>query len=172
MLALEDLVEAADRVLDLHVDPWRARELLRHVEGLGQEALDLAGPVDGHLVLIGQLVDAQDGDDVLELAVALEHLLHLIGHPEVLLPQDLGFEDRGGGVERVHRRIDALLRDRSRQGGGGVQVREGRGRRRVGEVVGRHVDGLNRGDRALPSRGDPLLKLAHLGFQRGLIADL
>ena len=44
--------------------------------------------------------------------------------------------------------------------------------RRVGEVVGRHVDGLDRGDRALARRGDPLLQLAHLGLQRRLVAHL
>ena len=47
---------------------------------------------------------------------------------------------------------------------------ERRGRGRVGEVVGRHVDGLHRRDRALVGRGDALLQLAHLGGQRGLVA--
>ena len=54
----------------------------------------------------------------------------------------------------------------------GVEVGEHRGRRRVGEVVGRHVDGLHRGDRALAGRGDALLQLAHLGLQRRLVAHL
>lgn len=36
------------------------------LEGLGEEALDLAGAGDGHLVLLRQLVHTQDGDDVLE----------------------------------------------------------------------------------------------------------
>ena len=47
---------------------------------------------------------------------------------------------------------------------------EGVGRGRVGEVVGGHVDGLHRGDRALVGRGDALLQLAHLGGERGLVA--
>ena len=68
--------------------------------------------------------------------------------------------------------IDALLGDRPRQRRGRVEVGEHRGRRRVGEVVGRHVDGLDRGDRALPGRGDPLLELTHLGLERRLIAHL
>ena len=53
-----------------------------------------------------------------------------------------------------------------------VQVREDRRGRRVGEVVGRHVDGLHGGHRALAGRGDALLQLAHLGLQRRLVADL
>ena len=48
---------------------------------------------------------------------------------------------------------------------------EGGGRRRVGEVVGRHVDGLHRGDRALLRGGDALLQLAHLGGEGRLVAD-
>ena len=44
-------------------------------------------------------------------------------------------------------------------------------RRRVGEVVGRHVDRLHRGDRAGLRRGDALLQLPHLGGERRLVAD-
>ena len=45
----------------------------------------------------------------------------------------------------------------------------GRGRR-IGQVVGRHVDRLHRGDRALLGRGDALLQGAHVGRQGRLIA--
>ena len=44
---------------------------------------------------------------------------------------------------------------------GRVEMREGRRRRRVGQVVGGHVHGLDRGDRAGLGRGDALLQLAH-----------
>ena len=72
--------------------------------------------------------------------------------------------------ERIDRGIDALLRDRARQHRGGVEVRErGRGRR-IGEIVGRHVDRLHRGDRALGGGGDALLQRAHVGRERRLIA--
>ena len=43
--------------------------------------------------------------------------------------------------------------------------------RRVGEVVGRHVDRLHGGDRAGARRGDALLQLPHLGRERRLVAD-
>ena len=72
--------------------------------------------------------------------------------------------------ERIDRGIDALLGDRARQHRGGVEVRERGRRRRVGEVVGRHVDCLHRGDRPLGGRGDALLQRAHVGRQRRLIA--
>ncbi len=72
--------------------------------------------------------------------------------------------------ERVDGGVDAELGDRAAEHGGRIQVRE-RGRRcRVGQVVGRHVDGLDRRDRALVGRGDPLLQTAHVGAQRRLVA--
>ena len=50
-------------------------------------------------------------------------------------------------------------------------MRERGGGRRVGQVVGRHVDRLHRRDRALLRRGDALLQGAHVGRERRLIAD-
>jgi hypothetical protein len=42
-------------------------------------------------------------------------------------------------------------------------------RRRVGQVVGGHVNGLHRGDRTLVGGGDAFLQRAHVGGQRRLI---
>src|ERR1022692_1614560 len=66
------------RVGQLDVFARHARELLGHVEGLREEALDLARARNGELVLVRQLVDAQDGDDVLQIFVALQHALHVL----------------------------------------------------------------------------------------------
>ena len=67
--------------------------------------------------------------------------------------------------------VDALLRDRAREHCGGVEVRErGRGRR-VGHVIGGHVDRLHRSDRALGRGCDALLQRAHVGRERRLITD-
>ena len=95
-----------------------------------------------------------------------------VGDPVVLLADDVRLEDRRRRVERVHRRVDALLGDRPREHRRGVEVGEHRGGRRVGEVVGRDVDRLHRGHRAVARRGDALLQLAHLRLQRRLVADL
>src|SRR5262249_61446562 len=67
VLAVDDLAEAADGLLDGHVLPRTARERLRHAERLGQEPLDPARPRHRELLLVRELVDAQDGDDVLQV---------------------------------------------------------------------------------------------------------
>src|SRR4051812_42737199 len=172
VLAVDDLAERAHGVVDRDVRARRAGERLGDVKRLRQEALDLARALHRHLVLVGELVDAEDRDDVLELLVALQDLLDARRDLVVLLADDVRLEDRRGRVERVDRRVDALLRDAAREHRRRVEVREHRRGRRVGEVVGRHVDGLHRRHRALARRGDPLLQLAHLGLERRLVADL
>jgi len=64
------------RIADFHLT-WGAGEDLRDVEGLRQEALDLARARDGHLVLLAQLVHAQDGNDILQVLVVLQSTLLL-----------------------------------------------------------------------------------------------
>src|SRR3954469_4924442 len=85
VLAVDDLLERAHRLVDGHVHARRPGERLGDVERLREEALDLARALHRDLVLVGQLVDAEDRDDVLKLAVALEDLLHPRGDVVVLL---------------------------------------------------------------------------------------
>jgi hypothetical protein len=66
----------------------------------------------------------------------------------VLFADDAGVEQAAVGVERVDRGVDALLGDLAVEHRRGVEVGKGGRGRRVGEVVGGHVDGLHRGDRA------------------------
>ena len=89
----------------------------------------------------------------------------------VLLADVLRVQDPRGRVERVDRRVDALLRDRPRQHRRRVEVGERGVRSRVGDVVGGDVDRLHRGDRVTTGRGDPLLQLTHLVGQRRLVTD-
>ena len=89
----------------------------------------------------------------------------------MLLAHDGGVKSRAGGRQRVNGRVDAQLRDGAGEDRGGVQVRERGGRCRVGQVVCGDVDGLDGRDGALLGGGDALLQLAHLGGQRGLVAD-
>src|SRR5690349_6692002 len=57
--AVDDHLEALDRLLERHELAGRTREHFGDVEGLRQEALDLARAGHGQLVLGGQLVHAQ-----------------------------------------------------------------------------------------------------------------
>src|ERR671930_1735536 len=106
VLAVEDLGEALDRVLELHVLDGRARELLGDEVRLREEALDLPRTRHDQPVLVGELVDAEDGDDVLEVLVALENLLDARRRPVVVVGDDPRLERAREGVERVHRRVD------------------------------------------------------------------
>src|SRR3990172_4353554 len=68
-------LEALDGVLYAHVLAGRAGELLRDEERLREEPLDLPRPRDDHLVLLRELVHAEDGDDVLKVLVLLDYIL-------------------------------------------------------------------------------------------------
>src|SRR6266567_1376660 len=109
VLALADRLERGHRVGQRHELTRLAGELLGHEHRVREEPLDPPGPLDRDLVLFRQLVDAEDGDDVLQFLVSLQDPLHLAGHLVVLVPDVLGVQDARGGVERVDRREDALL---------------------------------------------------------------
>ena len=141
------------------------------MEGLREELLNLTSTVDRKALLLGQLVHTQNGDDVLKVGVLLQELLDLDGDAIVLLANDRGIEGVGRRRERVDGREQAKRRNATRKDRGGIEVRERRGRRRVGQVVCRDVDGLDRGNGARLGRGDALLEVAHLGSQRGLVAN-
>ena len=122
------------------------------------------------LVFLGQLVDTKDRDDVLEVAIALQHALRLTGRVVVLLAHDERIQNARGGCQRIDGRVDAQLRQVALESNGRVEVAEGRGRGRVGVVVRGHVNGLQRGDRTGLGRGDAFLKAGHLRGQVGLVA--
>src|SRR5439155_2297702 len=56
-----------------------AGEALGHVEGLGEEALELPRPRHRQLVLVRELFHAEDGDDVLEGFRAADDIQKLLG---------------------------------------------------------------------------------------------
>ena len=109
------------------------------------------------LVLLGQLVHTENGNDILERLVVLEDLLDGRRDLVVLRTDDTGVKHTRLGVERVDGGVDTKLSDRTRQHGGGVQVREGGGRSGIRQIVSGHVDGLHGGDGTLLGRGDTLL---------------
>jgi peptide chain release factor 1 len=89
----------------------------------------------------------------------------------VLFAHHLRIENPARRVQRVDGGVDAEFRNRAAEHRGRVEVAEGRRGRGVREVVGGHVDRLDGGDRSLLGRSDPLLKFAHVGRERRLVAD-
>src|SRR5690606_13222957 len=169
VLAVQDRLEAGEGIFQRNVLAGCAGEYFGNREGLREETFDFTGAVYGELVVFAQLVHAEDGDDVLQFLVALQDRLYATGHVVVLLADDQRVELAAGGVERVDGGVDTQLGDVTRQYHGSVKVREGGGRRGVGQVVRGYVYGLDRGDRTGLGRGDALLQLAHLFCQGRLV---
>src|SRR5205085_3729786 len=126
VLAFDDFLEPADGVGDGHVLALEAGELLRDEERLREEPLDLARPRDGQLVVFGELVDAENRDDVLQILVALQNLFDRTRHAVVFVAENAWIENPGRRGERVDGRVDTELGDLPRQVGRRVEVREGR----------------------------------------------
>ena len=78
-LAVADFFEAADRFGERRDLARLAGEHFGHEERLRQEPLDAAGAMHDELVFFGQFIDAEDRDDVLQFAVALQNRLHAAG---------------------------------------------------------------------------------------------
>src|SRR3954447_7025782 len=114
VLALGERLEGGDGLVERDVLALDAGELLGHEERLRQEALDAPGPGHGDLVLLRQLVDAQDRDDVLEVLVALQDLLGALSDVVVLLADVARVQDAGDRVQRIDRRVDPEVGDRPR----------------------------------------------------------
>lgn len=123
------------------------------------------------LVLLGQLIHTENGNDILERLVVLEDLLDGGGDVVVLLANDTGVEHTGLGVEGVDGGVDTQLGDGTGQHSGGVQMGEGGGGSRISQIVSGHVDGLDGSDRTLLGGGDTFLHTTHIGGEGGLVTD-
>ena len=168
---LEEGAEAFNGLGELDEFAWLAGEDLTHEEWLGEESLDLSGTGDGELILFGQLVHTQNGDDILKGLVVLEELLHTTSNVVMNVTDDGGVEHTGGGIKRIHGGIDTELGQGTRQHSGGVQVSEGGGGGGISQIISGHVDGLNGGDGTLLGGGNSLLEGTKIGGEGGLVTD-
>ena len=87
VLSFGDLLKPLDRLGDGYVLALESRELLGDEERLRQEPLNLARARDRQLVVFGELVDAENRDDVLEVLITLQDLLHRSSNRVVLLSE-------------------------------------------------------------------------------------
>src|SRR3989344_3693503 len=93
VVAFENLGKTLDGVFDGNVFAGRTSKLLGDEEWLGEEALDLAGAGNGEFIFVGEFVDAQNGDDVLEVFVALKDFLDALGGVVVVAAEDVWGQD-------------------------------------------------------------------------------
>src|SRR5689334_2661557 len=119
---LDDPLEAADRILELDVLSRNAGKLFRHEEGLREEFLDFAGARDAQLVGVGELIHAENVDDVLEILVRLQDFLHPLRNIVMLVADDARLEDARSRIKRIDRGIDAEFRNLAAQNGRGVEM--------------------------------------------------
>ena len=171
VVAHEEAGEGVDGVVELDVVTSHASEDLGDLEGLGEELGDLAGAVDGELVLLGELVDTEDGNDVLELLVLGEHLDDVLGDVVVVDGDDVGVHDTGGALEGVDGGVDTGLGDGTVEDSGGVKVGEGGGGGGIGDIIGGDVDGLDGGNGTLGGGGNALLEHTEILSEGGLVTD-
>ena len=95
--AVNNHLEATDRFLERNVLTGRARKHFGHVEGLGQEALDLTSTRHGELVFRRQFVHTENCDDVAQFLVLLQRFLNAAGDRVVFFADDVGVDLTGRG---------------------------------------------------------------------------
>ena len=129
-------------------------------------------PLDRLAIRRAQFLDAEQRDDFLQLAVMGDRFAHVLRGAVMRLADQTRIEQarRRGAADRPR---DTCPRPPCRATARSRQSRwlEDRGHRRIGEIVGRHVNRLDRGDRGAGDRGDALLQLGDFGGERRLIAD-
>src|SRR6185312_12331045 len=106
VFAFHDFLEAADGVRKLHILARPAGELLGYVKRLGKEVLDAARAANSLLIVVAQFVDSENGDDVLQILIALQNLLHTLGCVVMLLAQNAGIENTGCGRQWIDGRVN------------------------------------------------------------------
>eukprot|EP00128_Syssomonas_multiformis_P016704 Colp12_sorted_trinity150504_noHs@24768 len=170
-LTTKNGLEALNGVRELDKTARRASEDLSDLEGLRQETLDLTGTGDGELILLGQLIHTQNGNNILERLVVLEDLLDTTGSVVVLLTDNAGVENTRGRVEGIDGGVNTQLSNTTRQHSGSIQVSEGGGRGGISKIVGGHVNGLHGGNGTLLGGGNTLLHSTHVGGEGWLVTD-
>ncbi|GMR43041.1 hypothetical protein PMAYCL1PPCAC_13236 [Pristionchus mayeri] len=168
--SLEDHLESLDSILQTDELSCVTSEDLSHLEGLGQELLDLTGAGHSQLVVLRQLVHSKNGDDVLKRLVVLEDLLDTTSNVVMVLSDDVGVHDTGGGIERVDSGVDTQLGNTTGKHSGGVKMGEGGGRGGISKIVSRHVDSLDGGDGSLLGGGNTLLHATHVSGEGRLVS--
>ena len=119
-IAAQQRFKAFDRLPQRDVAALQTGEDFGHREGLGEILLHPAGTIYGLAVLSAELFHTKDGNNILQLTIALQQLLGSAGHGIVPLSDDVRLQDAGGGFQGIYCRINALLHDFTGEDGRGV----------------------------------------------------
>src|SRR6185312_10938240 len=120
VFAFQDFLETTNRLRHGNLFTLSSGEDLRHTEGLAQKALNLARTKHRKFVLGREFIHPQDGDDVLQVFVALKHLLHSARCVVVFLAYDFCRQGAGGRSQGIHCWVDTQFGNRALQYDGGV----------------------------------------------------
>src|SRR5262245_56572536 len=110
MFPLDDFLESPHGFAEGDILAFASRKRSRHEEWLREEELDLPGARDHQFVFFRELVNSQDGNDVLQILVLLQNLLHGASCVVVLVTNDARIKNAGGGSQWIDCRIDTHLR--------------------------------------------------------------
>mmetsp|Transcript_19812 Transcript_19812/g.50669 ORF Transcript_19812/g.50669 Transcript_19812/m.50669 type:complete len:478 (-) Transcript_19812:230-1663(-) len=171
MLAIENLGESRDGILERHELARETSEYLGHSEGLGKESLDLTGTSDSEFILLRKLIHTKDSNDILKILLILKHLLDTTSYVVVVVTDNAGVKHTAGGIEGIHSRVDTQLSNLTRKHSCSVKMGEGGGRGGIGKIISGHVDGLHGSDGTLLGGGDTLLESTKIGGKSGLVTD-
>src|SRR5260370_27699955 len=111
VLAFNDFAEAAHCVFNLDVLPFEAGELRSDEHRLGEELFDFPGASDGALVVVGKFFDAENGDDVLQVFVALQNGFDGAGNGVMLGANDAWIENARVAGKWIDCGVDATFSD-------------------------------------------------------------
>ena len=94
MLAFQNFLERPNCFGERNVLTLRAGELFGHEERLGEELLDFAGAGNESFVVFGKFFHTEDGNDVLQIFVALEHALDFTGDIVMVFTHNVRVKNR------------------------------------------------------------------------------
>ena len=114
VFASKDILEPADGLSNGDKLARVISEDLGNLERLREESLDLSRSSNLKLVLLRQLVHAQDSNDILQRLVVLQDLLNTSSNLVVLSSNNVGVHDTTGGIQGVHCRVNSTLSNGSK----------------------------------------------------------
>ena len=141
--AIENHIEAADGFAKRHHHTGQTGELFGHKERLRQETLCTACTSHYKFVIVAEFIDTENGNDILKLVILLQQLLNSLGSVIVVFADDMRVENTRCLFKRVDGWIYTELGNLTAKHCGGIEEVECSCRGRVGQVVGRHIDGLD-----------------------------